>query len=124
VCTGFLQWKALLGLLFACDDAALQTHTPLFVALLQVVSAQLSFALTTEGNTDEASMGMDAAFGESLADLLNDSFLKDTAQGFFDSLMEAEDVPKDLWHQVRVALAWLVSAHRQFVGLIHIKQSA
>jgi A1 cistron-splicing factor AAR2 len=116
VCAGFLQWKALLALLFACDDAALQTHTPLFVAFLQVVSAQLSFALSTEGNNDEALVGMEAVFGESLTDYLNDSFLRDSAQGFFGSLMEADKVPQDLWHQVRAHLAWFVSAHRKVLA--------
>jgi AAR2 protein len=105
---GFLQWKALLGLLFNCDEAATGAHTALFAELLQTVSAQLSFAAATSEDTNCGSgEGVNASgamlgMGESVFDMLQGSFLKQQALAFLEVLVDERDsLPADLWHQVR-----------------------
>jgi hypothetical protein len=107
-----MQWKQLLVLLLGCTSGPLQTHTRLFTAFLQAVTAQLQLGLgleqqqqtpphtsaaATEGASSDsqqqdsnASAGFGLAAAGGLVDeLLPDSFLKAAFRGFFEVLQEA-----------------------------------
>ena len=43
----FGQWKALLHLLLACEEAPLRTRTPLYVCSLATIRAQLQHCLSS-----------------------------------------------------------------------------
>jgi hypothetical protein len=114
-CPGFLQWKALLGLLFNCDSAATDTHTSLFTTILQCICAQLTFALgkgkcsapvCSDGRPCDRQSSEDDSldvlgFGDYMSELLEDSFLKKQSLDFLEVMLEERaKLPPDLWHQV------------------------
>ena len=110
---GFLQWKALLGLLFSCDRAATDSHPALFVLVLQTITAQLSFATSqpTDRSGESANQADATDFlglGDSMAELLDGSFLKSQALDFLAVLLEERDrLPTQLWHQSQLLRAVL-----------------
>ncbi|KAF3949923.1 hypothetical protein CMV_024263 [Castanea mollissima] len=65
---GFLQWKALVNLLFGCIEAPFRTRTQLFTMFIKVIYYQLKFGLEKDlTDTSGAATGVSA--------LLNDSWL-------------------------------------------------
>lgn len=118
--SGFLQWKALLGLFFSCERAPLQAHTGLYVALLRTLRQQLAIGLGNQSagaagasgsrrdvsGSGSASSDDDEGAGGTGADedggacplglplveeLLPDSFLRRRFSVFFELLQEARD---------------------------------
>lgn len=122
---GFLQWKALLGLMLSCEQGALHTQTRLFVAFLAVVRQQLAFGLrqtrqqlagdnpagsrtgSDDGDDAEDEGGVEGVFGGScplgiplVEELLPDSFLRRQFGAFFEVLHDAGgQVPAPLMQQ-------------------------
>jgi len=50
---GFAQWRAITTLFLGCEDAAIGSRTALFVEFLDVLGAQLEFALPVGSTSDE-----------------------------------------------------------------------
>lgn len=89
---GYLQWKALVALLLACERAALRTHMQLYVQFLRVLLAQLQMGLGAGpsaggGNAASSPAPFGAPFVE---ELLPDSFLRHSFAGFFEMLRDAQ----------------------------------
>ncbi|XP_050262635.1 uncharacterized protein LOC126707076 isoform X6 [Quercus robur] len=71
---GFLQWKALVNLLFGCIEAPFRTRTQLFTKFIKVIYYQLKFGLEKDHtNTSGAATGVSALLDDSW--LSADSFL-------------------------------------------------
>eukprot|EP00882_Tetradesmus_deserticola_P025722 GHRQ01028280.1.p1 GENE.GHRQ01028280.1~~GHRQ01028280.1.p1 ORF type:complete len:175 (+),score=81.63 GHRQ01028280.1:576-1100(+) len=109
-----MQWKQLLVLLLGCTSGPLLSHTQLFTAFLQAVTAQLQLGLGLQQQpqspaTSGATGGVDAggtgtggrqcagsaagfglaAAGGLVDELLPDSFLKAAFRAFFEVLQDA-----------------------------------
>ncbi|GAX79849.1 hypothetical protein CEUSTIGMA_g7289.t1 [Chlamydomonas eustigma] len=111
---GFLQWKSLLVLFLACEEAALGQHQDTFSALLRAVRYQLQVSLIdgkesmlfpgsgrhVPGDAPEgpASIGLPL-----IEELLPDSFLRKSFGGFFHTLQDNMDrVSNQLHREVQV----------------------
>nr|XP_023921714.1 protein AAR2 homolog [Quercus suber] len=71
---GFLQWKALVNLLFGCIEAPFRTRTQLFTKFIKVIYYQLKFGLEKDRtDTSGAATGLSALLDDSW--LSTDSFL-------------------------------------------------
>ncbi|KAM4087771.1 hypothetical protein ACB094_07G021000 [Castanea mollissima] len=71
---GFLQWKALVNLLFGCIEAPFRTRTQLFTKFIKVIYYQLKFGLEKDHtDTSGAATGVSALLDDSW--LSADSFL-------------------------------------------------
>ncbi|XP_076911522.1 uncharacterized protein LOC143569522 [Bidens hawaiensis] len=92
---GFLQWKAIVHLLFGCIEAPLHSRSRLFTKFMKVLYSQLRYALQKgqTGNTD-AAKGPITLLDESF--LSSDSFLHQLCKEYFSLVLEAPVVDGDL----------------------------
>ncbi|XP_075673309.1 uncharacterized protein LOC142642772 isoform X2 [Castanea sativa] len=92
---GFLQWKALVNLLFGCIEAPFRTRTQLFTKFIKVIYYQLKFGLEKD-HTDisGAATGLSTLLDDSW--LSTDSFLHHLCKGFFSSMLDASSVDGQL----------------------------
>ncbi|KAI3761018.1 hypothetical protein L1987_51423 [Smallanthus sonchifolius] len=91
----FLQWKAIVSLLFGCTDAPLHSRSRLFTKFMKVLCNQLKYALQ-KGQTDNnvAAKGPITLLDDSF--LSADSFLQHLCKEFFSLVLEAPVVDGDL----------------------------
>ncbi|KAF5780287.1 putative A1 cistron-splicing factor, AAR2, AAR2 domain superfamily [Helianthus annuus] len=91
----FLQWKAIVHLLFGCTEAPLRSRSRLFTKFTKVVYYQLKYALQ-KGQTDNnvAAKGPITLLDDSF--LSSDSFLHHLCKEFFSLMLEARVVDGDL----------------------------
>ncbi|MFS7890449.1 putative A1 cistron-splicing factor, AAR2, AAR2 domain superfamily [Helianthus anomalus] len=91
----FLQWKAIVHLLFGCTEAPLHSRSRLFTKFTKVVYYQLKYALQ-KGQTDNnvAAKGPITLLDDSF--LSSDSFLHHLCKEFFSLVLEAPVVDGDL----------------------------
>ncbi|XP_050262632.1 uncharacterized protein LOC126707076 isoform X3 [Quercus robur] len=88
---GFLQWKALVNLLFGCIEAPFRTRTQLFTKFIKVIYYQLKFGLEKDHtNTSGAATGVSALLDDSW--LSADSFLHHLCKDFFSLMLDASSV--------------------------------
>ncbi|KAL4614007.1 hypothetical protein ACB092_07G024000 [Castanea dentata] len=87
---GFLQWKALVNLLFGCIEAPFRTRTQLFTKFIKVIYYQLKFGLEKDHtDTSGAATGVSALLDDSW--LSADSFLHHLCK-FFSLMLDASSV--------------------------------
>ncbi|KAM0062900.1 putative A1 cistron-splicing factor, AAR2, AAR2 domain superfamily [Helianthus debilis subsp. tardiflorus] len=91
----FLQWKAIVHLLFGCTEAPLHSRSRLFTKFMKVVYYQLKYALQ-KGQTDNnvAAKGPITLLDDSF--LSSNSFLHHLCKEFFSLVLEAPVVDGDL----------------------------
>ncbi|KAM4087763.1 hypothetical protein ACB094_07G020500 [Castanea mollissima] len=88
---GFLQWKALVNLLFGCIEAPFHTRTQLFTKFIKVIYYQLKFGLEKDHtDTSGAATGVSALLDDSW--LSADSFLHHLCKEFFSLMLDASSV--------------------------------
>ncbi|KAF3945822.1 hypothetical protein CMV_027842, partial [Castanea mollissima] len=88
---GFLQWKALVNLLFGCIEAPFRTRTQLFTKFIKVIYYQLKFGLEKDHtDTSGAATGVSALLDDSW--LSADSFLHHLCKDFFSLMLDASSV--------------------------------
>nr|POE70176.1 protein aar2 like [Quercus suber] len=88
---GFLQWKALVNLLFGCIEAPFLTRTQLFTKFIKVIYYQLKFGLEKDRtDTSGAATGLSALLDDSW--LSTDSFLHHLCKDFFSLMLDASSV--------------------------------
>ncbi|KAL4614016.1 hypothetical protein ACB092_07G024900 [Castanea dentata] len=88
---GFLQWKALVNLLFGCIEAPFRTRTQLFTKFIKVIYYQLKFGLEKDHtDTSGAATGLSALLDDSW--LSTDSFLHHLCKDFFSLMLDASSV--------------------------------
>ncbi|XP_075673308.1 uncharacterized protein LOC142642772 isoform X1 [Castanea sativa] len=102
---GFLQWKALVNLLFGCIEAPFRTRTQLFTKFIKVIYYQLKFGLEKD-HTDisGAATGLSTLLDDSW--LSTDSFLHHLCKDFFSLMLDASSVDGHLlsWALLQRAL--------------------
>eukprot|EP00898_Chlorokybus_atmophyticus_P008297 jgi/Chlat1/8469/Chrsp80S07878 len=91
----FGQWKALLHLTLACFDAPLQSHSALFIKLLQVLRAQLHVALRGERARHGSEQSL-SAFDIWLTETDDVEFLRVLLTNFMMAMRDAAVVPTAL----------------------------
>nr|UPW27173.1 AAR2-like protein [Allium cepa] len=91
----FLQWKALVSLLFSCIEAPLKTRSRLFIKVIRVVYSQLKYGFHKENTNKE---NMDKGFSLLLDDewIAKDVFLFRLCKEFIPLVLEAQVVDGDL----------------------------
>jgi A1 cistron-splicing factor AAR2 len=109
---GFTQWRAITTLFLGCEDAAIGSRTALFVEFLDVLGAQLEFALgggstsneedrkskgystttTTTIDSDAATAGMVGLVDDLL---LEDFFLTKLTINWLDNILQLEEGNSD-----------------------------
>ncbi|KAK4564928.1 hypothetical protein RGQ29_006822 [Quercus rubra] len=88
---GFLQWKALVNLLFGCIEAPFRTRTQLFTKFIKVIYYQLKFGLEKDHtDTSGAATGVSALLDDSW--LSSDGFLHHLCKDFFSLMLDASSV--------------------------------
>ncbi|XP_065630515.1 uncharacterized protein LOC112003770 isoform X2 [Quercus suber] len=88
---GFLQWKALVNLLFGCIEAPFRTRTQLFTKFIKVIYYQLKFGLEKDHtDTSGAATGVSTLLDDSW--LSADSFLHHLCKDFFSLMLDASSV--------------------------------
>ncbi|EPS67802.1 hypothetical protein M569_06971, partial [Genlisea aurea] len=83
----YLQWKALLNLLFGCTDAPLHTRTQLFTKFIEVLCYQLKIGLQNNENDSGSSSSVSSLLDDSW--LSSESFLHHLCKDFFEAILEA-----------------------------------
>lgn len=105
----FLQWKALVSLLFSCTKAPLQTRTQLFLKFLRVIYFQLKHGFhknKMDGNSmdNEISVFLDDAW------FSRDIFFYHLCKDFFPVVLESSVVDGDLLSWTRKLKSLLETA--------------
>ncbi|KAM3693923.1 hypothetical protein ACJW31_07G021500 [Castanea mollissima] len=103
---GFLQWKALVNLLFGCIEAPFRTRTQLFTMFIKVIYYQLKFGLEKDlTDTSGAATRVSALLDDSWlsADSFCTIFARYLSEDFISLMLDASSVDGHL-------LSWLNSA--------------
>ncbi|KAM3693918.1 hypothetical protein ACJW31_07G021000 [Castanea mollissima] len=88
---GFLQWKALVNLLFGCIEVPFRTRTQLFTTFIKVIYYQLKFGLEKDHtDTSGAATGVSALLDDSWLSAAN--FLHHLCKEFFSLMLDASSV--------------------------------
>nr|CAD1842683.1 unnamed protein product [Ananas comosus var. bracteatus] len=91
----FLQWKALLSLLFSCSEAPLHTRTNLYTKFIKVLYHQLKHGFQkSRSNENDQSKGISVFLDDSW--FSKDTFLYHFCKDFFPVVLESPVVDGDL----------------------------
>ncbi|KAJ6801404.1 protein AAR2-like protein [Iris pallida] len=91
---GFLQWKALVSLLFSCTEAPLRTRSQLFTKFIRVVYFQLKHGFDKQNKGNSVGKGISLFLDDTM--FSKDIFLFRLCKEFFPLVLESHGVDGDL----------------------------